>query len=292
MDEKNITPKKKLINLQALMNAQFDAAKFDQNMAVLCSIIVLILDIVVTFTSFFQKEVALIVGILVIASAAFLWRSSRLRDTAEGELRKFEFYKGLGWEISSREVSDILASAPNSVKKAARRSSDSDAYFIDTSDVGPQKLLRNLEESSWWTKQLARRMTNITAAFSIVVATTAVITLVISLQNALSQTVADNIASATISVIVFLFAGGYVRLAFDYHLLSLSADKAEAQACELLQSNQVNQVLEESEAVKVMLDYQIARTTAPLIPTWLWKMNQDELNKLWDERVTDGLSLK
>ncbi len=271
------------------MNAQFDAAKFNQNMAVLCSIIVLVLDIVVTFTSFFEKQVALIAAILVISSAALLWRSSRLRDIAEGELRKFEFYKGIGWEISSREVSDILASAPTAVKKAARRSNDIDTYFIDVSDVGPQKLLRNLEESSWWTKQLAQRMTSITAAFSILIAAVAVITLVVSLQNTPLQTVADSIASTTISVIVFLFAGGYVRLAFDYHLLSQSADKAEARACELLTSKQK---AEESEAIKVLLDYQIARTTAPLIPTWLWKMNQNELNKLWDERVADGLGLK
>jgi hypothetical protein len=271
------------VNLQALMNAQFDAAKFYQNMAALCSVLTLAIDLYVTFTNQYQKELAFLAAGLVITSGALLWRSNRLRDTAEGMLRKFELNKGLGWAISARELSDILASAPGSVKKAAR-SAAPETYFTDTTGASPTKLLKNLEESAWWTKQLAKRMTVYTAAVSIVVGVIASFTLIVALESALSQNIADSIAKATISVIVFVFSGGYVKLAFDYNLLAQEADRAEDRACELLKSSP-----DEGEAIKALHDYQIARVTAPLIPTLVWKISQKELKSLWDERTSGAL---
>jgi len=271
------------VNLQALMNAQFDAAKFYQNMAALCSVLTLAIDLFVTFTNQYQKGFALLAAGLVITSGALLWRSNRLRYTAEGILRKFELNKGLGWDISARELSDILAAAPSSVKKAAR-SAAPETYFTDITGAGPTKLLKNLEESAWWTKQLAKRMAGYAAAVSIVVGIVALVTLVVALEGALSQNIADSIAKATISVIVFVFSGGYVKLAFDYNLLAQEADRTEDRACELLKTSPV-----ESEAIKALHDYQIARVTAPLIPTFIWKVSQKELSSLWDERTSGKL---
>ncbi|KPV54312.1 hypothetical protein SE17_04550 [Kouleothrix aurantiaca] len=271
------------INLQKFMSAQFNAAKWYLNLASWCSITVLAMDLFVLFTEQFQKTIALAAAVLVIASVLCLWRSQRLKDTAEVLLRRFELYKGLSWPVSPREISDLVATAPQSVKTAARSGDGSDTYFTSTRQETPKRLLENLTESAWWTKHQARRVSNILFGFSILVGILAVVTLIVSLQNAstLSQDFAENIAKAVIAIIVFLFTAGYIRLAFDYLLLAQEATKAEERACQLLEKPNVTEV----EAIQCAHDYQLARAAAPLLPTWLWKLMQNELNQLWKERT-------
>jgi hypothetical protein len=273
-----------VINLQRLMNAQFDEAKLYQNIAIGCGIVVLGIDVCTTVHNQHEKALALIATGLVVMSVLALWRSSRMQNIAEGILRKFEFRNGLNWPLSGREVSDILASAPNNVKKAAR-STEPETYFTDTQAPSVQRLLKNLEESAWWTKHLARRMVAITALFSTTVFLIVFIILIISLQSVLSPTASDIIAKITINIIAFIFTGGYFKLAFDYNLLATEAERAEERACDLLKLPEVV----ESEAVKALHDYQIARATSPLLPSWIWKLSQKELDTLWKERVEGKL---
>lgn len=274
------------INLQRLMNAQYDEAKLYQNIALSVGIIVILMDVYLAYYNQYEKTLALVAAGLVVLSVLALWRSSRMRDIAEGILRKFEFHNGLNWPLSGREVSDILASAPNRVKKAAR-STEPETYYTDAQAPSTQRLLKNLEESAWWTKHLARRMTKVTAIFSTLVLIIAVIVLVVSLQSGLSPEKADIIAKTTVNVIAFVFAGGYFKLAFDYNLLAIEAERAEDRACELLKLTSVT----ESEAIKALHDYQIARATSPLLPTWLWKLSQGEFNVLWKDRVDGKLGV-
>ena len=109
----------------------------------------------------------------------------------------------------------------------------------------------------------------------------AFITLIISLQSSLSQTADEIIAKVIISVIVFMFSGGYVRLAFDYNLFANQADKTEEDAFQLCSEKNVSEI----QAIKLLHDYQIDRANSPLIPSWLWKMMNKELNELWNERI-------
>ena len=106
-------------DLEAMMNAQFEASKFYMMLAVGCSFVVLGAGMYVTVANTYESLLALLSAFLTVMSVIFIWRSERLRDVAEAILRKFEFYRGLGWDISSKEIVDLLATAPRSVRKAA-----------------------------------------------------------------------------------------------------------------------------------------------------------------------------
>ena len=272
----------KKINLEKLMRAQFDLAKLWLMLATSSSIGVLLIDIVVVIVNQWVAFFAFTAALLTVLNSVFLWRSDRLRATAETWLRKFEMDKSLGWEINAREIADLLAAAPRSVKEAARTDEEYE-YFASTRNVGPKKLLENLEESTWWSKHQARRMSKYVGAFGIIALVIAFITLVISLQSALSASFSDSIAKIAISIIVFMFSGGYIKLAFDYNLFANQAHKIGEKAFQL-QEDEISEV----EVIKLLHDYQIDRAGSPLIPSWLWKIVGKELNELWNERLQQG----
>lgn len=268
------------INLEKLLQAQFDLAKFWLTLAISSGIGILLIDIFVIFFSQLGSVFAFLAAILVVFDTISIWQSDRLRENAETTLRKFEFHNALGWEISPRELTNLLATAPNSVKRAAR-SDNTYTYFASHRDNGPKRLLENLEESAWWSKHQAKRMSKYVGAAGVTMMFSAFVTLFISLQSSPSQTTDKIIAKIIISVIVFMFSGGYVRLAFDYNLFADQAEKAEVRAFQLCSEKDFSEI----QAIKLLHDYQIDRANSPLIPSWLWRMKNKELNELWNERI-------
>ena len=87
----------------------------------------------------------------------------------------------------------------------------------------------------------------------------------------------SNIARVTISVIAFIFLEGYIRLAYEYYEFANSVSRFENRAHDIV----TTQTPSEVEAIKLLHDYQMSRAMAPILPGWLWKQMEDELNKLW-----------
>jgi hypothetical protein len=272
--------KQQRVNLEKFMQAHFDAAKFWFMLATICALLVLGLDIFVTLTNRFAAALALVAALLTILSGILQWRSAILRGVAESVLRKFELHRGLGWEISSREIKDLLAVASKPIREAAY-SDTAETYFTSSNPKPVEKLLENLQESAWFTKIQAKRMTIYSGIFSVFILALAFITLVVALQSALSQTSANNVAKITIAIIVFVFSGGYVRLAFDYNQLAQEAGRAEEKACDMQKKSYISEV----EAVKLLHDYQIARASAPLLPNWLWRFFGEKWTALWEQHI-------
>lgn len=268
------------INLPKLRQALFDAAKGWQLTATVCDVIILLINIVVMITSQLSEFLAVAAILLTVLNVFFLWRSDKLREEAEATLRRLEFYNGLGWAISRREVSNLLASSPKAVKQAAY-SSEICEYWTSTSVESPLKLLENLEESAWWSKHLARRMAQYAVGAGLVTFLVVLITLLLVLQSPAAQPASDMIAKVIILVVLFVISSGYVRLAFDYDQFARAAEKAETQAVQL----QENPGLAEIEAIKLLHDYQIDRAVSPLLPSWLWRLVEKDLNELWKQRA-------
>lgn len=275
-----MTRQNKNINLEKLMQAQFDSAKFWLMLATVCGVGIVLIDIFVIFSNQLSKVLAMVVAILIILNAVFVWWSDKLREHAETILRKFETYNSLGWGINAREIANILAESSNTVKQAAR-SAEEYIYFTSEENKSPKKLLENLEESAWWSKNLARRMAKYVGTFGIAVMSLSFLSLVIALQSSLPSATSDSIAKIIISIIVFMFSGGYIRMAFDYNSFANQANKTEEAAFRLQTENEISDI----DAIKLLHDYQIDRATSPLLPSWLWKVMNKELNELWVERI-------
>jgi Flp pilus assembly protein TadB len=248
--------------------------------AVVLQILAIGVNIFATTTNSLAKESALISAILTVCYVASKWRSDRFKQLADKLKRAFEMFDGLGWPVSAKELSDLLVTVSRYEREQAQEEPDQ-SYFASKAPQSAQRLLENLEESTWWTKHLAGSMALYTSLLCIAVFATAAITLVIALQSTASQTTADTIAKVTTSIVVFVFSGGYFRLAFEYNQFSRGAEQIENQTNFLLQRNGLTDI----QATKLLHDYQIIRAGSPLLPNWLWKYRRRDLNELWNQRL-------
>jgi hypothetical protein len=123
-------------------------------------------------------------------------------------------------------------------------------------------------------------MMKITATICASAFVLATITLIVGLQTVVNQPLAIVVARIAVSIIVFVFSGGYFRMAFEYFRLSKEAEKIEDQVVKLL----VDEDATEVTALKALHEYQIIRAGSPQIPTWIWSLRQVRLNRAWKLR--------
>ena len=269
------------IKLEDLMREQFSRAKYWWGLAALSRFLIVVLGAVSVFFGNLAIGLAVFSALLSIGYVLIQWHSDHLKGIANNILRKVEMHNGLGWAITGREISEVFLSLSKSVKNRIKDSSIreiSKDYYSSKTPQSPKRLLENLVESAWLTKHQANRMSLYVAVFSIGLVFVTFFVLALALSTALNQATGENIAKVAISVFAFVFSGGYVRLAFEYGRYSRDAERLEERATSMLTENED---ISEYQAIKLLHDYQIVRAGAPLLPDWLWRMMETELNELW-----------
>jgi hypothetical protein len=262
------------------MEGQFDLAKWWWGVTISSGLLVVAIGVLSSITHTWASWLSILVALLSIGAVLAQWRSDVLRDSAEALLRKIEMRDGLGWPITHREIADLLLTVPDSVKSKAS-SQGGTAYFSTDSPYTPRRMLENLEESTWITKHQAKRMTAYTGGFSAIIVAIAVVVLLVALQAPANQAVATVVGAVVTAMLVFIFSAGLIQATFSYNAYAREAERIHEYASRLLQQEQVPS---EAEVVKLLGGYQIVRVKAPLLPSWLWRQMEKELNTLWKQQ--------
>lgn len=242
-------------------------------------LVVVGINIVIVLAGSFSQSLSLLAALLSIGYVFTQWHSDHLKRVSDSVKRKFELYDGLGWKLTPKEISDLIVSVPGKIINDAKIPSN-EPFFDSDAPPSAQRMMQNLEESSWWTKHLAASMMKVTALACTGVFAIAAVSMVIALQTITNQTVAVILSKIVVSIIVFIFSGGYFRMSFEYFRLSKDAEKIEDRAFEILSTRKIT----ETVALKELHEYQIARSGAPQIPTWIWSIRQKRLNQAWNLR--------
>lgn len=266
------------ISIRLLAAAQFKEAKrwwFWANVSRL-------LVIIVTVVSLLWKEwlgwIWVLPVILTVILSLLQWRADILQGKAEALKRKLEFQDGLGWKISEKEKADLILEVSNTVKKAGFGKEDL-PYFDSRQEVSARRAVENLNQSAWYTKHLARKMSGFLFTLSAISLGLFVLTLVV-FHSLPFQRWEATVGRILVTVVALLVAYGYLRIGFQYRSLSSQAERANESASRLLEL----ETLTEIQAIRILHEYQIARAIAPLIPDWLWRRNKTELNNLWEQQ--------
>lgn len=275
------------VNLRSLVEAQFAVAKRWWGSAAICRLAVVIVGVISALVNAYAAWFGLAVALLIVAYVLMQWHSDHLRNTAESILRKLEMYDGLGWPITPKEISDLLLTVPRSVKAQAR-TPESENYFDSMAAKSSRRVLENLDQSTWMTRHQGRFMFQSVLGLSTAIFAAAFVSLFSLTQNAANQAVTGVVAQIAIAVVVLMFSGGYVRLAFSYSRLASQAERIEEQVEHLLKESDIGAI----GVVKLLHEYQIARALAPMLPSWLWHRRQNQLNELWEQyqRSRDTIS--
>jgi len=225
------------------------------------------------------KYSAVLIFLIYLASELSLLRSDWFKGRAETILRKLDFEESFDWKVSGAEMVDYELRSPARVRKMLPSTPSEKKYFASSEPFGPRRAAENVLESSFWSKHQAERMGNWCLVITCILIVGSVVILVVSIDTVKNINSLSNIGRVVTSVLMLVFSLGLLKLMLGYYAFSKKAERTEQVAEHLLKTD-----CEERDAIKVLHDYQVARATAPLIPTTLWKWMGKDLNEQWERR--------
>lgn len=218
----------------------------------------------------------LILFIFAVAAELFQWRSDVLKSQCESLLRKLDLCRSFDMSISPADRRDIVSYLPRPLRERFCNSELPDTYFTSPEPPGPRKAIENLVESAWYTKRQASFMAGVCIALTMVVVVLALAALSVASNEVESAATGANISKVVTSWLLLIFSLGMFKHGWAYFKLAEGSERAYSTGVQLLRG----EVLE-ADAVKQWYEYQIGRASSPLLPEWLWRLKQDDLNDAW-----------
>lgn len=155
----------------------------------------------------------------------------------------------------------------------------SDNYFDSNQEPGPRRAVENLVESAWYSKKQAGFMTVFCIVIILLVCITSIITLMITSADLQEAVIfPDQVNRVITSWLLLVFSLGLVRYGWAYFKFYQRCQKTESTADHLLKSSDIS----EADALKQWYEYQLTRSSAPLLPHWLWWLWGSSLNDIWN----------
>jgi ABC-type multidrug transport system fused ATPase/permease subunit len=226
---------------------------------------------------------AVIAFLAVLATETVRWRSDCWKSEGEAALRKWEMADGLGVAVDRTYIADWLAAKPKGFLADVIDTDVQGSEFDSGQTRGPLRVVKNTQESAWWSKHLSNRMVvylSVVLLLIIVAAFIALTLCIASLKNASAQpsiTVVQNVGGILCSVLIFVFSINIVRLLMEFWTFAAEAKEILNRCAGLLGKSE----LAERDALSVLHDYQTARSSAPLLPTFVWKFHCNHLREQW-----------
>ena len=272
-----------LLKLQQIIAKTFRKAKRWYVGYLLCQLLVLAFAVVSIFAQMNPNLSALIAFLGVLATECIRWRSDAWKSEAESAKRKWEVADGLGVVVDGSYIADWLAAKPKGFLRDVTTIEIQGSEFDSTRPVGALRAVENTLESAWWSRHLSRRMAVYLSFILMVVIVAALIALVFSIAALKSATVqqsgavVQNVGGILCSVLVFVFSINVVRLLAEFLAFATEAKEVLGRCAELLKTSAVT----ERDALAVIHEYQTARNSAPLLPTFVWIFHGKHLREQW-----------
>ena len=215
---------------------------------------------------------------LALVGAWMSGQSAKFKGMAECAKRQHEYLAGFGVAPSGAMLADLRVSLPKELPQELDCLLREGITYSSGKLPGAVRVLENLCESGWFTKHLANWCAcGLRAMFlgTVVIAVGLLLLSATSLSGTPVGVVAAKFVAATL---IFLISIGTLRSWLAYASLSQKAGDIDASAERLLASGD----LDSFEAQRLLAEYQLSRASAPLVPTWVWRLRRDTLNKNWE----------
>jgi hypothetical protein len=269
--------------LQKIVGKTFRRAKRWYLSYILWQIIVLVFAVASIFAEIDPKVSAVIAFVIVLAAEALRWRSDSWKSQGELAKRKLEMADGLGTPVDGPYIADWLAAKPKGFLQDVTAWEIQGSEFDSLQAAGPRRLVENTQESAWWSKHLSGRMVfylSIVLAFATVCAFVALTVSIARLKNPADPRMASTVqyvGGVVCSTLVFILSINVVRLLVEFCTFAGDAKEVLRQCAELLKETDLDQ----RDALWALHDYQTSRSSAPLIPTFVWKIHGAHLREQW-----------
>ena len=220
------------------------------------------------------------------------YASDTTRSNAERVARTVDFLDGLDWQVDDRQrlaSSALVRDAAISEALEARRRRGT-PFFDSATVASPLRTVENTRQSSWYTMQLAGSM-RILMWFLVGVGLTVAVIYYFAALNPVLRAPAANAVEAhaavlktTSALITAILSLGLIRLAVAY---GKAADGAK-QIFDAADAMMKQRPLKEQQAAILLSNYHMIRAGMPLIPDFIWKVKEGELNTTWQREIIRG----
>jgi hypothetical protein len=182
---------------------------------------------------------------------------------------------GLGRQPSAIETRGIAARLGISEQE---NRFDAETYYASKAPPGPHRLVDIVEESSFWTADLARHTANLLdIAFNV-----ALLLLFVALYGAIHAGLTSNFSDAASKILLafatFYFASDTTQTARKYCDLAETSRRV-AEQCGALKTKFGSELLQ--EALILTDEYNCALAAAPIIPEMIYRRYRGRLNAAW-----------
>lgn len=218
---------------------------------------------------------------LALCSELIQWQSDIQKGFAEALTRKIEYHNGFNWPFSPKDMRDSLSRVSKKNRDRISKKIE-DNYFASKEEPSPRRVIENLRESAWWSSQ---QLGTVLLICVLVVATLiggSLFTLSRSIETIDNYSSLANINRATTAVLSSVISLGLFKLIVGYYNFKSKADLIEQKATPLLKSENIT----EREAILLLHEYHLSRSSSPPIPSIVWRMKRKNLNELWDTYET------
>lgn len=243
-------------------------------------IITFLVGLIAVFLPNTSVYIPIAVVVVSFISEALNVHSSNYRSQAESLSRKIDFRNSFDWKIKDTEIADVMLMLPDEFQDISSSEED-DVYFTSREVSGWKRAMRNLQESAWYTKNLAKRMRIYCFILTVAIPSVCLVSLLITLLSINVTEQQTFVARITTASLLLIVSSGLIQFTKSYDNLNKKAEAAENQASRLLESTSD----ETLPAIKAFNEYHLARALAPPIPDWLWNSHEKKLNRNWEKYV-------
>lgn len=217
---------------------------------------------------------------LALVGAEIARRASNYKGMAETAKRQHEQVVGFGIKPSTGQLADLRQSLQKEMTPEADQLFKLGITYASNAPYGPRRALENLCESAWYTRHLASRCVLWVGA-TVLISLTVAISLLLWSAASLGGTTAGLAAAKSVAAtFTFLISVGSIRSWVGYAKIGQKAKDIDSEACKLLSRRDA----EACDAQRLLTEYQVARASAPLVPTWIWKIHRTSMNEDWKLR--------
>ena len=158
---------------------------------------------------------------------------------------------------------------------------EAQTYYASNAPPGPRRLIEIIEESSFWTADLAESMANFLDGAIFVAIFLLFIASYAALETGRTASFSDAAGKILLVVATVCFAGDTTQLKSKYHELAEAAKHITDQ-CTVVKSKPASELLR--EAMILTDEYNCALASAPIIPEIMYSLRRDRLNSAWSAK--------
>jgi hypothetical protein len=263
--------------IEGLVNQAYDKAKWWAGSAIALQAGLFVAGVVAIFLAEFTLSYPWIALPVALVAALISGRASKFKGMAERAKRQHEYLAGFGVVPSRGMLADLRVSLGRELPAETDRLLRKGITYSSGKPPGPERVLENLGESAWFTKHLADWCACALRALFVGTVGIAVALLLLSATSLSGTPVGIVAAKFVAATLIFLISIGTLRSWLAYSALSQKAGDVDVEADRLLTTDKADAF----EAQRLLAEYQLARASAPLVPTWVWRLRRDFLNKNW-----------